>query len=306
MLKLKWQLSPIVIKEMRSTMRGKRTFVGLTLFLLFLTVISLLTYQGVVQGSSATSVSAQAGRTVFITLSILEILMLVTVTPPLTSGAIANERQRQTFDMLMATPLTPGEVLRGKLLASMNYLFLLMFASLPINSIAFLFGGTSPSALLWWAALTVVLLLMLGTLGLFISTLFRSSGVATSITYLTCVVCFAVLPLLIAFTAFITTQGSNGAGCIAAAMFMLHPAGALTALFADGSDPGAAQVLPAFLALYGALAGALFLAAEARLSALTSQRWRRPFLSLALLLVMGATSVYLVLGPAAEMCGGLP
>lgn len=306
MLKLKWQLSPIVIKEMRSTMRGKRTFIGLTLFLLFLAGISLLTYYGVVQDSSGLSASAQAGRTVFTTLSIIEILMLVTVTPPLTSGAIANERQRQTFDMLMATPLTPGAVLRGKLLASMAYLFLVMFASLPINSVVFLFGGTDPTLLLWWVALTVVLLLMLGTLGLFTSTLFQNSGVATAITYLACLVCFAVLPLMIVFSTFVINQGGREAECLATAVLMLHPAGALTALFSEGEGYGALQVIPAFLGLYGSLSVLLFLGAEARLSALTSQRWRRPFLTLALLLLMGATALYLVLGPAIEMCGGLP
>ncbi|MDQ4076512.1 MAG: ABC transporter permease subunit, partial [Chloroflexota bacterium] len=157
------------MKEMRSTMRGARTFVGITLFLLFLAGVSLLIYYSIARDAFGPS-AATAGRTIFSFLSVTEALMLAVVTPALTAGAIASERQKQTFDMLMATPLSPGQVLRGKLLASMNYLFLLMIAALPINAIVFLFGGIGPSALLWWIALVVVVLLMLGTLGLLMST----------------------------------------------------------------------------------------------------------------------------------------
>lgn len=300
---LKLQFSPILIKEMRSTMRGKRTFLGVTLFLTFLTGLTLLVYYSVVQQSSySVRASSEAGRTIFAFVSVIELFMLATVAPPLTAGAIAGERQRQTFDMLMATPLTPRQVLRGKLLASMNYLFLLIFAGLPINSIVFLFGGISPSALLWWLAVTLISLLMLGTLGLFMSTLFRNSGSATALSYLLCVVLFLILPLGTFFVAGVIDEWDKTSRCVAAMLWVTHPGGAIGSIIINEDQYNPLMLLPAWLPLYSAVAGLFFLAAEARLSKLTSQRWFHPFLIASLLLVIIVSLIYIMLVPATEFC----
>jgi ABC-2 type transport system permease protein len=302
---IKWGPSPILIKEMRSTMRGARTFIGITLFLFFLASVSLLAYYGATQDFTG-SVSQQAGRTIFSFVSVIEMFMLAAVAPTLTAGAIANERQKQTFDMLMATPRTPRQVLTGKLLSSMNYLFLLIFAALPINSIVFLFGGIGPDLLLWWLALTIMLLLMLGTLGLLMSTLFKSGSVATALVYLLCIVFLIIIPIGWGF-GFIILGGSAGAdgesACFAALSILItHPAASLFSIILNEEAFRPATVLPATLPLYGALAGLFFLGAESRLASLTSQRWNR-FIPVLLLLVVIAVAVgYLIVGPVESIC----
>jgi ABC-2 type transport system permease protein len=296
-----WRVSPILIKEMRSTMRGGRTFLGLTLFLLFLAAMTLLVYYSIYATGDGSS-AAGAGRAIFIFLSVVQLLMLSVITPPLTAGTIAGERQNQTFDMLMATPLTPTQVLRGKLLASMNYLFLLMFASLPINSIVFLFGGVTPDSLLWWVALTVVLLLMLGTLGLFMSTLFRSGGVATAVAYLFCLIVFVVLPGILGTTLAVMSNTMQAARCAAVAVALLHPVASLAAILVDEPEFHALRLLPATLPLIGAVAMLFFFGAEARLSALVARRWRRPVALLVVLGVIAASVTYIIAVPVQALC----
>ncbi len=293
--------SPILIKEMRSTMRGARTFVGITLFLLLLAGGSLMVYYTLIAGVGGAS-AAYAGRTIFGFVSVAEALMLAAVAPPLTAGAIASERQKQTLDLLMATPLSPAQVLRGKLLASMNYLFLLMLAGLPINALVFLFGGVPPTMLLWWVALVATVLLLLGTLGLLMSTLFRSSGVATALCYLICVLLFGALPLGAIVLLVIMGNDGREVGCVAAALGLLHPAASMAAILVEEPEFNARLLLPASLPLYGALAGLLFLAAEARLAALTSYPWRSARLTAALVGVAGLAALYIGLGPALTIC----
>ncbi len=300
-MSLRWSPSPILIKEMRSTMRGSRTFAGITLFLLFLAGITLLVYYTTAQSATGTA-AAQAGRAIFGFLSFVELLMLAVVTPPLTAGAIAGERQNKTFDMLMATPLTPLQVLRGKLFASMNYLFLLIFAALPINAIVFLFGGISPTALLWWVALTVVLLLMLGALGLLMSTLFKSSGAATAVAFIVCIIAFVLVPGALVITIMVLSQGSNSGQCVAFAVALLHPVASLLSIIIDETDFNALRLLPASLPLYGAVAALLFLAAEARLASLVAQRRRRLLPTIALLGVAIAAALYIILVPTQAIC----
>lgn len=287
-------------------MRGRRTFIAITLFLLFLAGLSLLVYEGIVRASGPGGASADVGRIVFGFVSATEMLMLVVIAPSLTAGTIASERQHQTFDMLMATPLTPGQVLRGKLLASMTYLFLLMFASLPINAIVFLFGGVSPATLLWWVALVLTTLLLLGTLGLLMSTLFRSSGVATGLTYLIVVSLFLVFPIGFLFVTLTFGGGSMSrlGECAALGLFLLHPAGGYATILVNDNDWYPLRVLPALLPLYGSLAGLLFLGAEARLARLTAQRGRTPLWLVVPLLVTAVAVAYVALGPTRAMCSG--
>ncbi len=300
MMKINWQPSPILIKEMRSTMRSQRTFTAMTLFLLLLVGLQLLIYYTVTQNSINSS--SNVGQMLFGFSSAIELLLLATITPPLTANAISNEHQQKTFDMLIATPLTAAQILQGKLLASMNYLFLLIFASLPISSVVFLFGGVTPSALLWWLALTITVLFMLGTLGLFISTMLHNGGAATALTYIICMLMFVVLPIGIAMVTTILDNGNQFSSCVAMSIWLVHPAGSLASIIVNEADYNALAILPATLPLYGALAGLFFLAAEARLAQLTHTRWSRVLLVIGLLLVIIAAVVYLVAVPVQEMC----
>ena len=48
------------------------------------------------------------------------------------AAAITGEKERKTYEMLLASPLRPGAIVLGKLVASLSHLAILIFASLPI------------------------------------------------------------------------------------------------------------------------------------------------------------------------------
>ena len=89
--------NPILVKELRSRMRGPRAFITLTVALvimagLMIGIVSLLTASANQFGSSL--LSPQIGQILFAALLIFEMLLVCTVTPAVTAGAISTETLR--------------------------------------------------------------------------------------------------------------------------------------------------------------------------------------------------------------------
>ena len=104
-------------------------------------------------------------------LVLVETLLVVFLAPAFTSGAISLEREKQTLDMLAATPISSLAIVVGKLLSALAYVFLLIAASIPLTAIVFVFGGVGPDDVLRAYAVLIVTALGLGSMGLFISAL---------------------------------------------------------------------------------------------------------------------------------------
>src|SRR5262244_932386 len=56
--------------------------------------------------------------------------VLLLLTPVLTVGAVAEEREKRTLDLLLTTQLSAADIVVGKLLPRLAHLFLLLLAGL--------------------------------------------------------------------------------------------------------------------------------------------------------------------------------
>ena len=183
--------NPILVKELRSRMRGPRAFITLTIALLIMSglmigLVSLLSAAASQVGSSL--LSPQIGQILFAALLIFEMLLVCTITPAVTAGAISTEREKQTFEMLQATPLGSVRLLWGKLLSALSYVFLLIFAAVPLASIVFLFGGVNLMQLLKGLLVLVASAVTLGVYGLFLSAWLGRTGRATVVGFISVMV----------------------------------------------------------------------------------------------------------------------
>ena len=183
--------NPILVKELRSRMRGPRAFITLTIALLIMAglmigLVSLLTNAASQVGSGL--LSPQIGQILFAALLIFEMLLVCTITPAVTAGAISTEREKQTFEMLQATPLGSARLLWGKLLSALSYVFLLIFAAVPLASIVFLFGGVNLMQLLKGLLVLVASAVTLGVYGLFLSAWLGRTGRATVVGFISVMV----------------------------------------------------------------------------------------------------------------------
>lgn len=185
-LRPKLNANPIIVKELRSRMRGVRAFAILTAVLVILGLSSYALFRIVSLTSSYGSMplSPQIGQVVFAGLVLMELLAICFITPALTAGAISGEQELQTYEMLLATPLNPASILRGKLVSALSYVFLLVFAAVPMASLVFTFGGMAPRDMLKALVILMTVAVTLGTIGIFMSALLRRTGRATVLTYL--------------------------------------------------------------------------------------------------------------------------
>lgn len=181
-----FQPNPIVIKELRARMRGGRPYLILSSYLIGLSLICF----GVLRIFEAQArngmmiVSAHVGHGLFTALALALTLLIVFLTPALTAGAISGEREQLTYDLLVATPLRPGRILSGKLIAALWYVLLLLFAVVPLGSIVLLFGGVAPRDLLKALLLLLLTMIASGMLGLLCSAVARRTMRATIMAYL--------------------------------------------------------------------------------------------------------------------------
>jgi len=175
---------PVLVKELRTRMRGWRTPAVLTAYLCALAAVCYMVLQNRLTSSAFNNLQAtQIGIDLFNALAVLQMVLVIFVTPATTAAAISGERQRQTLDLLLVTRLTSIGITVGKLLAAISFDLLLIICSLPIFSLVFLFGGVGPDRVLEVFVLFIATVFCLGSIGLLVSVLTRRANSATVVTY---------------------------------------------------------------------------------------------------------------------------
>lgn len=181
-------IGAVGVKESRGRMRGRRAFVILTCYLLLLAGFAWMVEQMMERtyatgfGGNAAFATAAIGQGIFAGLLMLETLLVAFLAPMATAGSISLEREKQTLEMLAATPITSVAIVLGKLLSALVYVWLLIAASIPLTAIVFVFGGVAPEDLLHGYLVLIVTALGFGSFGLLCSSLVKRTQAATAIT----------------------------------------------------------------------------------------------------------------------------
>jgi ABC-type transport system involved in multi-copper enzyme maturation permease subunit len=77
-----------------------------------------------------------------------QLTLALLVIPAFTAGAISGERERETYEVLYSTLISPFSIVVSKTLASTGYALLLIIAAAPSVCVLFLLGGMSFSTIL--------------------------------------------------------------------------------------------------------------------------------------------------------------
>lgn len=190
--------NPLAAKEMLARMRGPRTFVIATLELLPLAAIACGLYSMVANASTADmGASAPVGRLFFAGITIVELGLICLLAPALTADLISGERERQTLDLLLVTPLSRRQIVVGKLVAALGSLLLLIVLALPIQAVAVLIGGVGLEELLLGQLMLVLTATTYGCVGLYWSARLRTTRAAMLLSYVTTLVGTVGLPLIL-------------------------------------------------------------------------------------------------------------
>lgn len=181
-MKKKFRMNPILKKELMVGSRSMKmsfAILGIDAFLVLI-VILVLASSNLMTGVSGYDYSSLTW--LFPILGCTECGLLSLIVPIITSGSISGERERQTLDIMLTTPVSPFSIAVGKLGSAMAVVMMYMVSSIPIMAIAFVLGGLS-----WWALLGLIGMLLylgiyVGSVGVFCSSFVKKSIAATILT----------------------------------------------------------------------------------------------------------------------------
>jgi ABC-type transport system involved in multi-copper enzyme maturation permease subunit len=185
----------LLTKELRLTMRRERTVWLMITYVLLLGLVGWLTLH--TMDINISTNWSNIGPTLYTLLLIVQLLLVLFITPTFTATTINGEKERQTFDLLLCSRLSPLALIGGKLLSGLTNSLLLIAASLPLFSLVFFFGGVSPVEALIALTIFVITALLVATVGIFCSTLVARPAVSTALAYML-VLLWLGLPLLFA------------------------------------------------------------------------------------------------------------
>jgi ABC-2 type transport system permease protein len=207
----------IMIKELRSRMRGRRAFVVLTIYLALLALITYGSYLIVAPTArdnfggfvNQANTSAIVGQTIFTLLSIFQLILICFIAPGFTAGQISLEREKQTLDLLVSTPMRPGAIVIGKLLAALAFVVLMIVAAVPITAIVLMYGGASVDDIVRQQLVLLSTAVALGAIGLFFSALLKRTQAATVLSYITMLALTLGTIMLFAFWTLLINQDND-------------------------------------------------------------------------------------------------
>ena len=215
-------VATIMVKELRSRMRGRRAFIVLTVYLGILALITYGVYvvvepnaQGVVVGGfggfgGQANASAIIGQSIFTLLSIFQLILVCFIAPAFTAGQISLEREKQTLDLLISTPMRPGAIVIGKLAAALAFVVLMIVAAIPITAIVLMYGGASVDDIVRQQVVLLATALALGAIGLFFSALLKRTQAATVLTYITVLAMVIGTTMVFIFWSVVINQDETG------------------------------------------------------------------------------------------------
>ena len=175
--------NPVLLKELKLRFRAFKSFSGLMFYLGVLCIFVAGFLLVFTQFSGTSFFRPNESFTMFVILSILQMGLVMFITPGLTAGAISSEREKQTLNILLTTTQTSTQIIIGKLFSSVAFLMLMLVAGLPLYSIVFLFGGVSPSQLITIFLFYLLTLIAIGSIGIMFSTITKKTIVAMIATY---------------------------------------------------------------------------------------------------------------------------
>jgi ABC-type transport system involved in multi-copper enzyme maturation permease subunit len=179
--------NPVLRHELIERVQGARAVVFLTIWLVLLTGILVLAYQGSVavnQGFGGDVGSlGRVGRELFEWVLFGMVVLVMFLVPGLTAGSITGERERQTLVPLQMTLMRPRDIVVGKLAAALAFLVFLVLAAMPLLAVSLLVGGVRILDMVRGIGMLLFTGTVLGSVGVWISSRFKRTTAATVVTY---------------------------------------------------------------------------------------------------------------------------
>jgi ABC-type transport system involved in multi-copper enzyme maturation permease subunit len=184
--------NPVLQRELLVNLRMGRAFVLLFLYQALLgTVVYFAWPQDTRLDLTANSASVQQTKRLVNLFFVGQFVLASMMAPSFAAGSITGEKERKTYEMLLASPLRPSAIVLGKLVASLTHLGVLIFASLPIVMLCLPLGGVSLYEVLAAYLGLILSVISFGMISVAASAYFQRTSASLVVSYL------LILPLAI-------------------------------------------------------------------------------------------------------------
>lgn len=177
------RVNPVLRNESKLSVRTFRFSLMILLYISVLAVGVLIFYNEYSRDVYYSGINLQGAVTLYITMAIIQAVLLMFIVPSLTATSICSEREKQTLDILLSTRLTPLQIIFGKLSASSLKVIMLVICTIPLYAISGLIGGVKLSNILILTGSFIINTIFVGAIGVFISAYSKTSKAATALTY---------------------------------------------------------------------------------------------------------------------------
>ncbi len=194
--------NPVLQRELLVNLRMHRGFI---LLFVYQALLAVVVYFAWPQESRLDLAGDPAAARKLVDLFFLGQYMLASLmAPSFAAGTISGEKERKTYEMLLASPLKPAAIVLGKLIASLTHLAVLIFASLPIVMLCLPLGGVSALEVLAAYLALLVSVITFGAISVACSSYFKRTAAALVVSYL------LILPMALAGVLFWSALGQEG------------------------------------------------------------------------------------------------
>jgi ABC-type transport system involved in multi-copper enzyme maturation permease subunit len=174
--------NPVVVRDLRTRMRGMKGFITIGAYILLLGVVEVIALHSTVT-TGPSMVNQRVGMSLFETLMWTQTILLGLIVPALTSGSITSELEGKTIEMIALTRLTSGRIVLGKALTGFLYSVVLLLSSVPVAALCLMFGGLSPAEIAASYCVLLAWVFFASCGGVFWSSLVKRTATATLIAY---------------------------------------------------------------------------------------------------------------------------
>ena len=255
MASLPFDSNPVLTRELRAGLRNARAFGLLALYVALLGAVVTANFPGDTLIEMRSDGGAR-GQDLFWWLFGSQIALILAILPAMATGALAQERERQTLQPLLLTPLSPLQIVWGKAGGVLSLVGLMLLATLPLTSLCFLLGGVDTGMLIAAYATILGLAVFTTGFGLYCSARWQSATRAL-------MSCYALLPIVIALVCVALPLGALFSGLFC--LFLLFYG--LVQLFQKGAQ---APLAKRFGRVYGS---AIYIAAPLAFCGLLWLMW---------------------------------
>lgn len=138
--------------------------------LLVVVVLYVLATSGTSYSSGDLAALAKDSAILFQDMSYLQLGLVALLSPIFTAGAITQERDSQTYDILLSTPLTNGQIVMGSLLSRLFFVVALLVSGIPIFAVTQIFGGVAIKSIVYSFLIAASTAMVTGAMAMAIAT----------------------------------------------------------------------------------------------------------------------------------------